>query len=76
MKELDVKQQRLNMCLEFREMANDDPIFISRRSWAMWVYVYSPETKQQLSQKKTPQSQRPGLECNKRACASCSTLRA
>jgi hypothetical protein len=50
----------INTCLELREKANENPTFISRiitgdRSWS---YGYDPETKQQSSQWKSPQSPR------------------
>jgi histone-lysine N-methyltransferase SETMAR len=58
----DQKQRRVNMCLELREKANEDPTFISRittgdESW-IYGYEYDPETKQQLSLWKSPQSPR------------------
>jgi hypothetical protein len=57
------KQQRINMCLELREKAEEDPTFISRiiMSDESWIYLYSydPETKQQSLQWKNPQSPRP-----------------
>jgi hypothetical protein len=49
-----------NMCLELREKANEDPTFISRiiTGDESWIYGYDPETKQQSSQWKSPQSPR------------------
>jgi hypothetical protein len=48
------------MCLELREKANEDPTFISRiiTSDESWIYGYDPETKQQSSQWKSPESPR------------------
>jgi hypothetical protein len=50
------------MCLELREKANEDAIFthISRiiTSDESWIYGYDPDTKQQSSQWKSPQSPR------------------
>jgi histone-lysine N-methyltransferase SETMAR len=50
----DQKQQHVNMCLELREKANEDPtsvnisrIIIGDESW---IYCYDPETKQQSLQ--------------------------
>jgi hypothetical protein len=48
------------MCLELWERANKDPAFISRiiTGDKSWIYGYDPETKQQPSQWKSPQSPR------------------
>jgi hypothetical protein len=56
----DQKQQCLNVCLELREKANKDPTFISKiiTGDKSWIYGYDPETKQQSSQWKSPQSPR------------------
>jgi hypothetical protein len=58
----DQKQQHVNECLELREKANEDPTFthISRiiKGDENWIYGYNPETKQQLSRWKSPQSPR------------------
>jgi hypothetical protein len=47
----DQKQQPINVCLELREKANEDPTFtcISRiiTGDVSWIYGYDPETKQQ-----------------------------
>jgi hypothetical protein len=45
----DQKQQRVNVCLELQEKANEDPTFISRiiMDDESWMYGYDPETKQQ-----------------------------
>jgi hypothetical protein len=53
----DQKQQHVNICLELWKKANEDPTFIS---WIItgdknWIYGYDPETKQQLSQWKSPE---------------------
>jgi hypothetical protein len=58
----DQKQQRVNVCLELREKANEDPTFICRiitgdESW-IYLYGYDPETKRQSLQWKSPQSPR------------------
>jgi histone-lysine N-methyltransferase SETMAR len=54
----DQKQLRENVCLEPREKANEDPTFISRiiTGDESLIYGYDPETKQQSSQCKSPQS--------------------
>jgi hypothetical protein len=56
----DQKQWRINVCLEIRGKANEDPAFISRiiTGDESWIYGYDPETKQQSSQWKSPQSSR------------------
>jgi hypothetical protein len=58
----DQKQWHVNVCLELREKANEDPTFtsISRIMTVdeIWIYSYDPETKQQLSQWRSPQSLR------------------
>jgi hypothetical protein len=43
----DQKQQRLDMCLELLQKANEDPTFISRiiTGDESWIYGYDPETK-------------------------------
>jgi hypothetical protein len=57
----DQKQRRINVCLELRGKANEDPTFthISRiimgdESW-IYLYGYDPETQQQSSQWTSPQ---------------------
>jgi hypothetical protein len=54
------KQRCINMCLELWEKANEDQTFttISRTITGDkgWIYGYDPETKQQSSQWKSPQS--------------------
>jgi hypothetical protein len=54
----DQKQQHVNMRLELLEKANEDAAFISRIIMGdeSWISGYDPETKQQLSQWKNPQS--------------------
>jgi hypothetical protein len=58
----DQKQRRVrvNVCLELREKANEGPTFISRiiPGDESWIYGYDPETKQQSSLWKSPQSPR------------------
>jgi hypothetical protein len=53
----DQKQRHVNVCLEPREKANEDPTFISRiiTGDESWIYGYDPETKQQSSMWKSPQ---------------------
>ena len=55
------KQRRVEVCQELQETSNSDPTFISRiiTGDESWVYGYDPETKQQSSQWKSPQSPRP-----------------
>jgi hypothetical protein len=47
------------MCLELGGKANKDPTFISKIIMGddSWIYGYDPETRQQLLQRKSPQSQ-------------------
>jgi hypothetical protein len=54
------KQRHINMCLELWEKANEDSTFISGiiTGDESWIYSYDPETKQQVSQWKSPQSPR------------------
>jgi hypothetical protein len=56
----DQGQWHVNVCLELQEKANEDPAFISRVIIVnkTCIYGYDPETKQQLSQWKSPQSPR------------------
>jgi hypothetical protein len=53
---------RINVCLELWEKANEDPTFMSISRIIMVdesrIYGYDPETKQQSSQWKSPQSPR------------------
>jgi hypothetical protein len=58
----DGKQRRVNMCLELGEKANENPTF-TRISGIITgdessIYCYDPESKQQSSQWKSPQSSR------------------
>lgn len=55
------KEHRLQVCRDLRQRALDDPEFLSRIITAdeSWIYGYDPETKQQSSQWKSPQSPRP-----------------
>jgi hypothetical protein len=63
----DQKQRRINVCLELREKANEEPTFISRiiTGDESWIYGYDPETMQKSSQWKSPLSSRAGPEFNK-----------
>jgi hypothetical protein len=47
----DQKQRCVNVCLELREKANEDPTFISKIVTGddSWIYGYDSETKQQSS---------------------------
>jgi hypothetical protein len=56
----DQKLQHIKLCLELQEKANEDPSFICRVIMGdeSWIYRYDPETKQQSSQWKNPQSPR------------------
>jgi hypothetical protein len=57
----DEKQLYVNLCFQLREKTNENQTFISISRIVTgdesWIYGYDPETKQQLSQKKSPQSQ-------------------
>ena len=57
---VDQKQQRLDVCLDLKENAANDPSFLSNviTGDETWVYVYDPETKTQSSQWKSPGSPR------------------
>ena len=57
----DQKQRRVDVCSELRELANNDPSFLSTiiTGDESWCYGYDPETKQQSSQWTSPQSPRP-----------------
>jgi histone-lysine N-methyltransferase SETMAR len=52
----DQKQRHVNVCLELREKANENPTFICRfiTGDEIWIYGYNPVTKQQSSQWKCP----------------------
>jgi transposase len=57
----DQKQQRVNVCEELRQIASDDATFLSRviTGDEIWIYGYDPETKQQSTQLKSPNSPKP-----------------
>jgi hypothetical protein len=57
---MDQKQQRVNVCEDPRQIASDDALFLPRVMTGdeSWIYGYDPETKQQSSQCKNPDSQR------------------
>jgi histone-lysine N-methyltransferase SETMAR len=57
----DQKAHRVSVCRELKQQARDDPNFISNTITGdeTWVYGYDPETKQQSSQWKSPNSPRP-----------------
>ena len=57
----DQKTLCISVCRELKQQAKDDTNFISNiiTSDKTWVYVYDPETEQQLSQWKLPNSQWP-----------------
>jgi hypothetical protein len=56
----DQKQQYVNVCEELRQIASSDATFLSRviTGDESWSYCYDPETKQQSSQWKGPNSLR------------------
>jgi histone-lysine N-methyltransferase SETMAR len=56
----DQKAHRVSVCRELKQQARDDPSFISTiiTGDGTWVYGYDPETKQQSSQWKSPNSPR------------------
>jgi histone-lysine N-methyltransferase SETMAR len=57
----DQKALHVSVCRELKQQARDDPNFISNITTGdeTWVYGYDPETKQQLSQWKSPNSPQP-----------------
>jgi histone-lysine N-methyltransferase SETMAR len=57
----DQKQQCVNVCKELCQIASDDATFLSQviTGDESWIYTYDPETKQQSSQWKSPNSLRP-----------------
>jgi len=57
---VDQKQQRLDVCLDLKENAANDPSFLSNviTGDETWVYAYDLETKTQSSQWKSPGSPR------------------
>jgi hypothetical protein len=54
----DQKHQRVNARKELRQIAFDDAAFLSKviTGEESWIYCYDPETKQQPSQWKSPNS--------------------
>ena len=58
---VDQKQQRLDVCLDLKENAANNPSFLSNviTGEETWAYAYDPETKTQSSQWKSPGSPRP-----------------
>ena len=56
----DQKQQQLDVCLDLKENAANDSIFLSKviTGDETWIYAYDPETKTQSSQWKSPGSAR------------------
>ena len=58
---VDQKQQRLDVSLDLKENAANNPCFLSNviTGDETWVYAYDPETKTQSSQWKSPGSPRP-----------------
>jgi hypothetical protein len=57
----DQKQQCVNICKKLRQIASYDATFLSRviTGDESWIYRSDPETKQQSSQWKSPNSPRP-----------------
>ena len=57
---VDQKQQQLDVCLDLKENAANDPSFLSNviTGDETWVYAYDPDTKIQSSQWKSPGSPR------------------
>jgi len=68
----DQKALHISVCRELKQHARDDPNFISSTITGneTWVYGYDPETEQQSSQWKSPNSPRP-----KKACQVCSNVK-
>ena len=58
---VDQKQQRLDVCLDFKENVANDVSFLSNiiTGDETCVYAYDPETKTQSSQWESPGSPRP-----------------
>ena len=58
---VDQKQQRLDICLDLKENATNDPNFLSNviTGDKTWVYAYDLETKIKSSQWKSPGSPQP-----------------
>jgi histone-lysine N-methyltransferase SETMAR len=57
----DQKAHRVSVCRELKQQVTDDPNFISNiiTGDETWVYGHDPETKQQSSEWKLPNSQQP-----------------
>jgi hypothetical protein len=54
------KEHHVVICCELKKQTENDPNIITIvTSDESWVYGYNPETKQQSSQWKTPNSQQP-----------------
>lgn len=55
------RQQRVEVCEDLLQRVQEDPTIMSRLITGdeSWIYGYDPETKQQSSQWKSPQSPRP-----------------
>jgi histone-lysine N-methyltransferase SETMAR len=66
------KALHVSVCRELKQQARDDPNFISNiiTGDETWVCGYDPETKQQSSQQKLPNSPR-----LKKACQVCSNIK-
>jgi len=58
---VDQKRRRLDICLDLKENAANDPSFLSNviTGDETWVYAYDPETKTQSCQWKSPGSPQP-----------------
>ena len=58
---VDQKQQLLDVCLDLKENATNDPSSLTNviTGDETWVYAYDPETKTQSNQWKSPGSPRP-----------------
>ena len=56
---VDQKQERLDVCLDLKENAANNPIFLSNVITGDETYAYNPETKTQSSQWKCPRSPQP-----------------
>ena len=58
---VDQKQQRIDVCLDLKTNAANDPSFLANviRGDETWFYAYDTEIKIQSSQRKSPGSRRP-----------------
>jgi hypothetical protein len=65
----DRKAHHVSVCRELKQQARDDSIFISNTITGdeTWVYDYDPETKQQSSQRKSPNSLQQNKACQVRS---------